>query len=91
MRDSQAIVYLPHLYSLGWRIKNRPRQRGRGRFGGPKQRHEPRQLGRGTTLDVVIQVELVGMRAHPDGIGLHFFLVVDPELDEFLGEHAAFE
>ncbi len=31
------------------------------------------------------------MRAHPDRIRFGFFLIVDPELDEFLGEHVAFE
>ena len=42
-------------------------------------------------LNVVIEVELVRMRAHPDGIGLRFFLVVDPKFDEFRGEHISLE
>lgn len=31
------------------------------------------------------------MRAHPDGIGFHFFLVIDPEFNEFRVEHVSFE
>jgi hypothetical protein len=42
-------------------------------------------------LDVGIEVELVAMRAHPDGIGFHFFLVIDPEFNEFRVEHVSFE
>jgi hypothetical protein len=50
-----------------------------------------RSLCHSISLNIVIEVELVGMRAHPHRIGLHFFLVVDPEIDEFGGEYAALE
>src|SRR5499426_4281245 len=42
-------------------------------------------------LDVVVEGELVGMRAQPDGIDLVLPLVLDPRLDEIRGEHVALE
>jgi len=41
--------------------------------------------------DVIIQVELIRMRAHPHRIGFHFSLVIDPQFDEILAEDAPFE
>ena len=42
-------------------------------------------------LDVVVEMKLVGMRAHPNWIRFGFFLVIDPEFDEFRGENVSFE
>src|SRR6266850_7573258 len=42
-----------------------------------------------TRLDIVIQVELVWMRAQPDRIDLFLALVVEPGLDHVAGEHIA--
>jgi hypothetical protein len=41
------------------------------------------------SLDVVVQVELVGMRAHPDRVRFDLSLVIDPHSDEIFGEDAA--
>jgi hypothetical protein len=43
------------------------------------------------TVDVVVQLELVRVRAQADRVDLVGALVVDPGLDEVLGEHAALE
>jgi len=37
-------------------------------------------------LDVVIQVELVGMRTERDGVHLILLLVVDPGFDQIFGK-----
>lgn len=44
-----------------------------------------------TVLDVVVQMELVWMRAQPDRIDLFLPLVVEPGLDHVAGEHIAAE
>jgi hypothetical protein len=36
-------------------------------------------------------MELIRVRTHPYGVRFRFLLVVDPKLDEFLGEYSAFE
>jgi hypothetical protein len=41
-------------------------------------------------LDIVVEVEFVGMRAQAQGVGL-FALVTDPHLEEVGGEHVAFQ
>ena len=41
-------------------------------------------------LNIVVEVELVRMRAHSYGVGFVFRFVVDPEFDELFGENAAF-
>ena len=40
-------------------------------------------------LDIVVEMELVGMRAQPDGVDLLFPLVVEPGFDHVGGEHIA--
>ncbi len=42
-------------------------------------------------LNVVIQGELVRMRAQPDGVGLVLALVVDERFEQLLGEDIALE
>src|SRR5258708_13063206 len=42
-----------------------------------------------TRLDIVIQVELVWMRAQPDRIDLFLALVVEPGLDHVAAQHIA--
>src|ERR1022692_3165714 len=42
-------------------------------------------------LDVVVELELVRVRAEPDGVDLGGALVGDPRLDQVRGEHAAVE
>src|SRR5690348_5493037 len=41
------------------------------------------------SLNVVVQVELVRVRTHPHGIHFLGHLVINPKIDEVLGEHAA--
>src|SRR5208337_1552353 len=41
--------------------------------------------------DVVIEVELVRIRAHPNGVHFVLGLVLDPQIDQLLGEHTALE
>ena len=43
----------------------------------------------GLISDVVVEVELVGVGAQPDRVDLVLDLVVDPRLDQILGEHPA--
>ena len=40
-------------------------------------------------LNIVVQVEFVGVGAHADGVRFVFGLICDPEIDEFFGEDAA--
>src|SRR5690349_12710587 len=40
-------------------------------------------------LDVVVERELVGVRAQAEGVDLVGALVADPRVEEVLGEHAA--
>lgn len=42
-------------------------------------------------LNIKIEVELIGMRAHPDRIYLPLAFVFKPNVDHVLGEHSAFE
>jgi hypothetical protein len=43
------------------------------------------------TLYVIIELELVGVRAHAHGVHFVLELVVDPELDDVFSENVAFE
>ena len=42
-------------------------------------------------LDVVVELEFVGMRAHAHRINFILALVFDPEFDDFLAEDVAFQ
>ena len=42
-------------------------------------------------LDVVVELEFVGVRAHADGVRFVFDFVVDPEVDDVFGEDVALE
>ena len=48
-------------------------------------------LGHRRILDVVVEMKLVWVGAHPNGVSLVLFLVGNPQVDEFFGEDAAFE
>jgi hypothetical protein len=81
----------------GCQARAMERLKGRQPLGvGPLAREIPRwrcSLGitiRFRSLNIVIEMEFIRVRAHPDGIRLILFLVVDPQFDVVLGEDSAF-
>src|SRR5262245_54455075 len=47
------------------------------------------ESSQGTGLNIVIEMELVGMRAQPDGVDLLVPFVIEPSFDHVLGEDIA--